>query len=40
MFSKLNIDKYFGGTKKSSGVKKKFGSKRPTGTFTDDLATK
>ena len=34
--SKLNIDKYFGGTKSSSGVKKKFGSKRPTGTFTDD----
>ena len=34
--SKLNIDKYFGGTKSSSGIKKKFGSKRPTGTFTDD----
>ena len=34
--SKLDIDKYFGGTKSSSGVKKKFGSKRPTGTFTDD----
>ena len=34
--SKLNIDKYFGGTKPSSGVKKKFVSKRPTGTFTDD----
>ena len=34
--SKLDIDKYFGGTKSSSGVKKKFVSKRPTGTFTDD----
>jgi len=34
--SKLNIDKYFGATKPSSSVKKKFGSKRPTGTFTDD----
>jgi hypothetical protein len=34
--SKLNIDKYFGATKPSSGVKKKFVSKRPTGTFTDD----
>ena len=34
--SKLNIDKYFGGNQPSSGVKKKFVSKRPTGTFTDD----
>ena len=31
----INFDKYFGGSPTKS-VKKKFGSNRPTGTFTDD----
>jgi hypothetical protein len=31
----INFDKYFGGS--PSPVKKKFGSQKPTGTFTDDL---
>ena len=31
----INFDKYFGGS--PSPVKKKFGTQKPTGTFTDDL---
>ena len=31
----IDFDKYFGGTPTKS-IKKKFGSKKPTGTFTDD----
>jgi len=33
----INFDKYFGGSPSSTPVKKKFGTQKPTGTFTDDL---